>query len=92
MSPGMASGTMQARTSSPRMASGTAATATVLTRGWLSRMVSTSTAEMFSPLRRMTFFLRSTKRIMPSASRRTRSPVWNQPPAQASSVAGWSFR
>ncbi len=43
------------------------------------RTDSTSTAAMFSPDRRITFFLRSTKNIEPSGSRRTMSPVWNQP-------------
>ena len=52
---------MQASTSSPRTASGAAATATAATRGCWASTLSTSTAEMFSPLRRMTFFLRSTK-------------------------------
>ncbi len=42
---------------------------------------------MFSPLRRMTFFQRSTKYRFSSASRRTTSPVWNQPPSHAASVA-----
>ena len=83
---------MQASTSSPRTASGVAATAELFTAGCWFSTLSTSTAEMFSPLRRITFFLRSTKKRLPSASRRTRSPVWNQPSAQASSVASSSFR
>ena len=62
--PSAASGsrnTMQASTSSPRTGSGVAATAEVFTAGCWFSTLSTSTAEMFSPLRRMTFFLRSTK-------------------------------
>ena len=83
---------MQASTSSPRIGSGVGATALAATAGWGSSTLSTSTAEMFSPLRRMTFLRRSTKWKSPSAVRRTTSPVWNQPPAQASSVASSSFR
>ena len=45
---------------------------------------------MFSPLRRITFFQRSTKYKFCSASRHTTSPVWNQPPSQAVSVASAS--
>ncbi len=84
--------TMQASTSSPRVGSGVAATALAATAGCVSRMLSTSTAEMFSPLRRITFLRRSTKWKSPSALQRTTSPVWNQPPAQAASVASSSFR
>ncbi len=47
----------QARTSSPRRSSGVGATATSRTIGWRRRTVSTSTAEMFSPLRRIEVFL-----------------------------------
>src|SRR6266576_450055 len=47
---------------------------------------------MFSPERRMMFFLRSTKTSMSSAIWRTTSPVWNQPPRHASSVASAFFR
>ena len=83
---------MQASTSSPRTGSGVAATADACTSGCWFSTLSTSTAEMFSPLRRMTFFLRSTKYRLPSSSARTMSPVWNQPPAQACSVAASSFR
>ncbi|KAG1239505.1 hypothetical protein G6F68_018570 [Rhizopus microsporus] len=90
--PGSDSGTTQASTSSPRTASGTAATATDLTSGCCISTLSTSTAEMFSPLRRITFFFRSTKRSAPSSSRRTISPVWNQPSCHASAVAASSLR
>ena len=54
--------------------------------------LSTSAAAIFSPLRRITFFRRSTKYRFCSASRRTTSPVWNQPPSQAASVASGSPR
>ena len=83
---------MQASTSSPRTGSGVAATALAATAGCRLRTLSTSSAEMFSPLRRITFLRRSTKWKSPSALRRTTSPVWNQPSAQASSVAASSFR
>ena len=54
-------GTTQAKTSSPRTLSEMAPTATAAMPGWSCNTLSTSTAAMFSPERRMTFFLRSTK-------------------------------
>ena len=83
---------MQAITSSCLSSSGTAMTAAWATRPSAWSTASTSAAAMFSPLRRMMFFLRSTKRSMPSAAWVTTSPVWNQPPRQASAVAAVSFR
>ena len=91
-SDGSAFVTMHAKTSSPRTGSGTGAMATAVTDGCWRRALSTSTAAMFSPERRMTFLRRSTKCNDPSGPRRTTSPVWNQPPAQASAVASGSLR
>ena len=60
-------------------ASAIGATATAATAGCWRSALSTSTAAMFSPERRMTFLRRSTKCNDPSGPRRTTSPVWNQP-------------
>ena len=62
--------TTQASTSSSRSSSFTAITAACCTSGCVSSMASTSAAAMFSPERRMMFFLRSTKCSMPSGPRR----------------------
>ncbi len=79
-------------TSSSRISSGTATTATWATASWAWSVASTSAAAMFSPERRMMFFLRSTKISMPSAVRRTTSPVWNHSPRHASRVASSFLR
>src|SRR5665213_1611757 len=65
---------MQASTSSSRSSSATEVTATSATAGWRRSTLSTSAALIFSPLRRMMFFLRSTKCRLPSRSARTMSP------------------
>src|SRR5262249_1736446 len=75
--------TTQAKTSSSRSSSFTAITATCCTSGWVSSTASTSAAAMFSPERRMMFFLRSTKCSMPSGPTHTTSPVGNPPTTTA---------
>jgi hypothetical protein len=47
---------------------------------------------MFSPPGMIMSFFRSTTYKKPSSSSRTRSPEWNQPPANASSVAAGLFQ
>ncbi len=54
-------GTTHAITSSSRISSGAARTATWATASCAWRQASTSAAAMFSPERRMMFFFRSTK-------------------------------
>ncbi|MNT38298.1 hypothetical protein D3C72_1744840 [compost metagenome] len=78
---------MLASTSSSRISSGAASTATWCTLGCDSSTASTSAAAMFSPLRRMMFLRRSMKCSRPPGSCTITSPVWNQPPSQALAVA-----
>ena len=68
-------GMMQAATSSPRTSSGTGQTITMAIPGISLSAASTSSADIFSPERRITFLRRSTKHRVPSELRRTTSPV-----------------
>src|SRR6185503_9546438 len=80
-------GTTTSMTSSSPSSLGTGIAAHSRTSGCALASDSTSNDEMFSPRRRIASFMRSTKKKLPSASRRKPSPVWNQPLRHTRAVA-----
>ena len=79
-------GTIATMTSSSASSERTGNAAASATSGCDSNTCSTSKDEIFSPRRRIASFIRSMKRKYPSASRTTRSPVWNHRLRHASTV------
>ena len=83
---------MNAHGVSPHFSSGRATTAASSTAGCRYSTSSTSIVEMFSPPEMMMSFDRSRISAYPFACHTAKSPVWNHPPANASSVAFWFFK